>query len=143
MVLLLNDTLVKLFFSMKSSVGKCTCVHFGKLPEKWVNTSRMQMKYLSCCLDDIYCFYASIYGKLFPWEFTDGHVPRGEKIPCLAHSVSSILKKYSIPLFSILNRVSILMHFALNRVRIEGFQLHNPNQTSLKSSPWRSFFPYT
>ena len=57
---------------MKSSVGKCTCVHFGKLPEKWVNTSRMQMKYLSCCLDDIYCFCASIYGKLFPWEFTDG-----------------------------------------------------------------------
>ena len=72
LVLLLNDTLVKLFFSMKSSVGKCTCVHFGKLPEKWVNTSRMQMKYLSCCLDDIYCFCASIYGKLFPWEFTDG-----------------------------------------------------------------------
>ena len=56
---------------------------------------------------------------------------RGGKIPCLAHSVSSILKKYSIPLFSILNRVSILMHFALNGVRIERLQQHNPNQTSL------------
>lgn len=59
------------------------------------------------------------------------HVLRGGKIPCLAHSVSSILKKYSIPLFSILNRVSILMHFALNGVRIERFQQHNHNQTSL------------
>ena len=33
-----------------------------------------------------------------------------------------------------LNRVAILLQFALNRVKIEGFQQHSPNQTSFKSS---------
>ena len=36
---------------------------------------------------------------------------------------------------SFLNRVAILMHFALKRVRIEGFRQHSPNQTSFKSPP--------
>ena len=36
---------------------------------------------------------------------------------------------------SFLNRVAILMYFALKRARIEGFQQHSPNQTSLKSPP--------
>ena len=36
---------------------------------------------------------------------------------------------------SFLNRVAILMHFALKRVRIEGFQQHSLNQTSFKSPP--------
>ena len=38
---------------------------------------------------------------------------------------------------SFLNRVAILMHFALKRVRIEGFRQHSPNQTSFKSPPPR------
>ena len=56
------------------------------------------------------------------------------KLPCLAHSVYvcaalharglwefNLKKKYSMSLFSILNREAISIHFALNRVRIEGF----------------------
>ena len=42
---------------------------------------------------------------------------------------------------SFLNRVAILMHFALKRVRIEGFQQHSLNQTSFKSSPPEKFLP--
>ena len=91
-------------------------------------------------------FLAFIYGERFPWEFTDGHTRSGGRETSMfgslviGHSAwlrfmgSSILK-YLISLFSVLNRVAILMYFALNRVRIEGFQLHSPNQTSFKSSP--------
>ena len=94
----------------------------------------------------MHCFLAFIYGKRFPWEFTDGHTSSGGRETSMfgslgmGHSAwhrfmgSSILK-YPISLFSVLNRVAILMHFALNRVRIEGFQQHSPNQTSLKSPP--------
>ena len=44
-------------------------------------------------------------------------------------------KKYSISLFSVLNRVAIIFEciLPLNRVRIEGFQQHN--QTSFKFPP--------
>ena len=55
-------------------------------------------------------------------------------------------KKYSISLFSVLNRVAIIFEciLPLNRVRIEGFQQHN--QTSFKFPPTlpprKSFFPY-
>ena len=38
LVLLLNDTAVKLFSSKKTSVDEYALVYFGKLPEKWVNT---------------------------------------------------------------------------------------------------------
>ena len=38
LVVLLNDTVVKLFFSMKTLVDKYAWVYFGKLPWKWVNT---------------------------------------------------------------------------------------------------------
>ena len=66
-----------------------------------------------------------------------------EELSCLARSDkcrtawyrfmgSSILKKI-IQLH--LNRVAVLIRFTLNRVRIEGFQQHNPNQTSFKSPP--------
>ena len=56
----------------------------------------------------------------------------------------SALKKVFNFTISVLNRVAILMHFALNRVRIEGFQKHSPSQTSLKSpSPPEKFLPYT
>ena len=44
-------------------------------------------------------------------------------------------KKYSISLFSVLNRVAIIFEYILplNRVRIEGFQQHN--QTFFKFPP--------
>ena len=44
-------------------------------------------------------------------------------------------KKYSISLFSVLNRVAIIFEciLPLNRIRIEGFQQHN--QTSFKFPP--------
>ena len=100
----------------------------------------------------MHCFFASIYGKWFPWEFTDGHMrSRGETsmFGSLGMCCSiwyrfmgpSILKKYSISPVSILNRVAILMLFALKRVRIEEFQQHSPNQTSFKSSPLEKFCP--
>ena len=38
-----------------------------------------------------------------------------------------------------LNRVAILLQFALNRVGIEAFQQHSPNHTSFKSSPGEVF----
>ena len=49
---------------------------------------------------------------------------------------SSILKKHSVSLFSVLNRVAIFNAFCLKQlgVRIEGFQHHSPNPTSLKFS---------
>ena len=62
---------------------------------------------------------------------------------------SLILKKYSISLLSIINRVAIWMHFDL-RVRIEGFKQHRPNQTSFNPHPllpppppppWEKFLP--
>ena len=43
------------------------------------------------------------------------------------YGIFNLEKKYSISPFSVLNRVAILMHFALSRVRIEGFQKHSPN----------------
>ena len=43
-------------------------------------------------------------------------------------------------LTSPLNRVAVLMHFALNRVRIEGFQQHSPNP-DLDLPPPPSFLP--
>ena len=46
----------------------------------------------------MHCFFASIYGKWFPWEFTDGHTPQagagggvGGELSRFAHLVCAIL----------------------------------------------------
>ena len=98
------------------------------------------------------CFFASIYARQVPWEFTDRRTRLGENFhvwltryvpPCMlqVYGISCLEKKYSISLFSVLKRVAILMYFSLNWVRrIEGFQQQSPNQSSVKSPSRRSFF---
>ena len=93
-----------------------------------------------------------MYGKWFPWNFTDWHTHSGgwgrwlgnfhvwvtQYVPhCMVevYGIFNVKKKYLISLFSVLNRVAIWMHFALNRVRIQGFQQYRPNQSSFKSPP--------
>ena len=46
---------------------------------------------LICCHEQLHCFFASIYGKWFPWEFTDGHMLLRGKPPWLAHWVCGAL----------------------------------------------------
>ena len=80
-------------------------------------------------------FFASIYGKWFPWELTDGHMLlRGQTSMFGSLSMCrfawyrfmgrSILKKvFNFTIFCLKQGYSnILMHFALNRVRIKEFQ---------------------
>ena len=168
LVLLLNDTVVKLILGMKTLVDKYACVYFGKLPWKIGNHVRNRSwRYALFLYLKIHCFVASMYGKWFPWEFTmDTRAQRGETSMfgslgmCRAHSFlrplllspawyrfmgsSNLKKTIQFHNLASLNRVAILLQFALNRVRIEGFQQHSPNKTSFKSSqPRRSFLPYT
>ena len=52
-------------------------------------------------------------------------------------------KKYSISLFSVLNRVAIIFEciLPLNRVRIEGFQQHNQTSFKFPPTPKEKFLP--
>ena len=78
LVLLLNDTVVKLILSMKTLVDKYACVYFGKLPSKIGNHVRNRSwQYALFLYLQMHCFFASIYGKWFPWEFTEGHTRSG------------------------------------------------------------------
>ena len=79
-----------------------------------------------------HCFFASMYGNLFQMDTR----AQGEGGTSMFGSLgmyrfvwyrfmgSSILKKHSNSLFSV-----------LNRVRIEGLKQHTPNQTFFKSPP--------
>ena len=62
-----------------------------------------------------YCLFASIYGERFSLELTDGHTrPGGDG--GMGYWIFNLKN-------SVFNMVAILVYFALNRVRIEEFQL--------------------
>ena len=144
---------------MKTLVDKYACVYFGKLPWKIGNHVRNRSWRYALLFDlQMHCFFASIYRKWFPWEYTDGHTRSGRGnvhvwltryVPLPFFFVPSTSKLCLVEVYEIfkfkkiiqfhnlvsLNWVAILLQFALNRVRIEGFQQHSPNQTSFNSSP--------
>ena len=147
---------------MKMLVDKHACVCFGKLPwnmGKYVTVDLLHTQPKLVMMSWRYVVINKCIVSLPPY-MENGSLgslqmdtcAQGGKLPCLAHLVlccsawyrfmgPSILKKVFNSPVSILNRVAILMLFALKRVRIEEFQQHSPNQISFKSSPLEKFCP--
>ena len=91
---------------MKTLVEKYACLLvytsdiLENCPEKWVTMHAAEISHdaLTICRhQQMHCFLASVHGKWFPWEFTDG-ISRW-KLPSLCSSAwvrfmgSSILKR--------------------------------------------------
>ena len=120
----LNDTVVKLFFSMKTSVDNASTLmytDFEKLPWKMGMTSWRYVVINKC-----------IVSCLHIWKM----VPLGVNLKI----------KYSISLFSILNRVAIWMYFAFKqgqnwRVLAPHTQPNFIPIPSSSSSPLEKFLP--
>ena len=123
-------------------------VHFLKnCPEKWVNNvdlSHMQLKlvlmswryvvinncivslppYIEMVPLGVYRLTHALGKGVWGRGLGNFHVWLTQYVPLCTvgvYGIFNLRKKYSISLFSILTRVAIWIHFAINRVRIKGF----------------------